>query len=162
MASLAKNRSFPAKSSNPGCPTLDAFTANEGLVTLTRAKWMLLALGPGCSRLSGVIFCLRETLAGQAAPPDRKERLVPDRCSSHKGRVSARQLHHPPDKRCRWQVPLLIHQPLKQACAAFTERCRFRPRQVHVQEHLFAGRQGLVEPRPVQAVVQVQALAIGR
>ncbi|MEO9246064.1 hypothetical protein, partial [Pseudomonas inefficax] len=57
MAALAKNRSFPAKSTCREVRKLKPSTATEGLVTLVRAQWMLLALGPGCSRLSGVIFC---------------------------------------------------------------------------------------------------------
>lgn len=57
MAALAKNRSFTAKSPARQARTLKPFTVPEGLVTLAHAQWMLLALGPGSSRLSGVIFC---------------------------------------------------------------------------------------------------------
>jgi hypothetical protein len=56
MAALAKNRSFTAKSPARQARTLKPFTVPEGLVTLAHAQWMLLALGPGSSRLSGVIF----------------------------------------------------------------------------------------------------------
>ena len=56
MAGLAKNRSLPANCRGREASRLHSFTAHEGLVTLTHAKWMLLALGPGCSRLSGVFL----------------------------------------------------------------------------------------------------------
>lgn len=59
MAALAKNRSFTAKSPTRQARTLKPFTVPEGLVTLAQAQWMLLALGPGSSRLSGVIFLRR-------------------------------------------------------------------------------------------------------
>lgn len=56
MAGLAKNRSLPANCRCREASRLHPFTVHEGLVTLNHAQWMLLALGPGCSRLSGVIF----------------------------------------------------------------------------------------------------------
>ena len=62
MAALAKNRSFTAKSSARQARTLKPFTVPEGLVTLAHAQWMLLALGPGSSRLSGVIFLCFSTV----------------------------------------------------------------------------------------------------